>query len=279
MRAGSSISDVVSGRQCKKGPSETMHIQTRRLSAAAAGAVYRLHDAVYRELNNDEHYRSRTIERIATLFGRDGMCFGAFCDGELAGYSGLRFPTPGATTISSELGFANHRLRYIAEFDGSCVERSYRGHGLQSRLIAARATSSLVVGRPLCFATVAMTNVYSLVNFLEYGMRGVALHKMYDGFHRLIMARDHTAPSYRQVSRRQLFNEQPDEGAFAEVFATGGQLERVVKEGPRFTFEFVWGDECRSATDWVKCFNEKDLFENELDEISIDPVEFEGRWH
>lgn len=255
-----------------------MQARIRILDSSCAEEVFNLHNEVYHEFSNNELYRSRDLHRISTLFESHAMCFGAYEGSRLVGYSGVRFPDPEATSISSELGFAPDRVRYIGEFDGSCVSSASRGQGLQYQLIVARARASLFRRRPMALATVAVGNMYSLINFLEYGMKGVALHQMYDGFARIIMARDHSdAIDLDNVMTRTIKGEML-KSEIADIFASGGQLVRVVRSGRTFTQVFAWLKGRQGSSDWVDTFNRKPLFDTRECNVA-DPIEFEGRWN
>ncbi len=180
----------------------TTSITIRRLDLSHVEAIFTLHKTVYEHVGDDHIYRARELTHIEEVFAPDAMCFGAFHQGALVGYSSVRFPDADHAGMSAELGFTPARILMLAEFDASCVIPESRGMGLQARLIEARARASLIRGRPLSLATVGPKNVYSLRNFLAYGMRGVALRRLPSGEDRFVMGRDHGDSLSRAETRR-----------------------------------------------------------------------------
>lgn len=235
-------------------------LEIRRLDASHLEPVFALHNAVYEHVGDEAIYRGRDHTHIAAVFAPDALCFGAFLEGALIGYSSVRFPGPAHHGWASALGFSPVRLPLIAEFDASCVLPASRGMGLQGLLIEVRARASLMRGRPVSLAIVGPKNVYSLRNFLLYGMRGVALHRLPTGEDRFVMARDHSDPLTRVETRRERRPVDLSSEEIEAVLRSGGQLDRVVKEGDNWHYEFVWFADTGDARTWVETFEARDFF-------------------
>lgn len=235
-------------------------LEIRRLNATYMEQIFALHNAVYEQVGDDTIYRGRDHAHIAAAFAPDALCFGAFLEGALLGYSSVRFPGPAHHGWASALGFSPARLPLIAEFDASCVLPASRGMGLQGILIEVRARASLVRGRPVSLAIVGPKNVYSLRNFLLYGMRGVALHRLPTGEDRFVMARDHSDPLTRVETRRERLPVGLSREEIEAVLRSGGQLDRVLREGDTWRYEFAWFADNEDARTWVETFEARDFF-------------------
>lgn len=235
-------------------------LEIRRLDAGYIDPIFALHNAVYQQVGDDTLYRGRDHAQIAAVFAPDALCFGAFLEGALIGYSSVRFPGPAHPGWASALGLSPARLPLTAEFDASGVLPDSRGVGLQGLLIEVRARASLMRGRPLSLAIVGPHNVYSLRNFLLYGMRGVALHRLPTGEDRFVMARDHSDPLTRVETRRERRPVGLSREEIEAVLRSGGQLDRVFQEGDTWHYEFVWFADIRDARTWVETFEARDFF-------------------
>lgn len=235
-------------------------VTIRVLDASHADTIFALHNTVYEQVGDDTIYRGRDYAHIVEVFAPDAMCFGAFLNGALVGYSSVRFPGAGHQGLSALLGFTPARIPLLAEFDASCVLPASRGLGLQALLIEVRARASLMRGRPLSLAIVGPRNVYSLRNFLAYGMRGVALHRLPTGEDRFVMARDHSDSQSRAVTRRERFPIDRTHEDIQAVLRSGGQLDRVVREGETWLHEFVWPADVANERSWVETFEARDFF-------------------
>lgn len=234
--------------------------EIRLLDVGYMERIFTLHNAVAEQVGDDTLFRGRDHAQIAAVFAPDALCFGAFLEGALIGYSSVRFPGPAHHGWASAPGFSPARLPLIAEFDASCVLPAWRGTGLQGLLIEVRARASLMRGRPLSLAIVGPKNVYSLANFLFYGMRGVALHQLPTGEDRFVMARDHSDPLTRVETRRERRPVGLSREEIEGVLRSGGQLERVLKEGDIWQYEFVWSADIGDARTWVETFEARDFF-------------------
>ena len=235
-------------------------IKIRRLDTSYVEAIFALHKTVYEHVGDNHIYRGREFAHIEEVFAPDAMCFGAFHEGALVGYSSVRFPDADHRGMSAEFGFTPARILMLAEFDASCVIPVSRGMGLQALLIEARARASLIRGRPLSLATVGPKNVYSLRNFLAYGMRGVALRRLPSGEDRFVMARDHGDSYTRAETRRARHPVGQTHDEIQHVLRSGGQLDRVVKEGESWLHEFVWFADTANERSWVDTFEARDFF-------------------
>lgn len=235
-------------------------VQIRPLDISHVEAIFALHNTVYEQVGDDHIYRGRDHANIDAVFAPDALCFGAFIDGGLIGYSSVRFPGSDHKGWTTAPGFSPKRLPLLAEFDASCVLPAARGKGLQALLIEVRARASLMRGRPLSLAIVGPKNVYSLRNFLNYGMRGVALHRLPTGEDRFIMARDHSDPLARAQTKRTQLPVGLSRDEIAAVLHSGGQLDRVVKEGADWHYEFVWFADVTNERSWVEAFEARDFF-------------------
>lgn len=241
-------------------PNSSGGIAIRRLETGHEEAVFALHNAIYDLVGDDHIYRGRDHANIAAVFAPDALCFGAFIDGALMGYSSVRFPGPGHAGWAGAPGFSPARLPLLAEFDASCVLPAARGRGLQGLLIEVRARASLMRGRPLSLAIVGPKNVYSLRNFLHYGMRGVALHRLPTGEDRFIMARDHSDPLTRAETKRARVPVGLSREEVETLLRSGGQLDRVVKDGADWLYEFAWFADIAHDRSWVETFEARDFF-------------------
>lgn len=235
-------------------------LKIQRLSPSHADLVHALHRTVYEEVGDDHIYRGRDYDHIVEVFAPDAMCFGAFLDGALVGYSSVRFPGADHHGLSAALGFSLARIPLLAEFDASCVLSASRGLGLQALLIEARARASLMRGRPLSLAIVGPRNVYSLRNFLAYGMRGVALRQLPSGEDRFVMARDHSDSLTRAEARRERIPVGLTHDEIQAILRSGGQLDRVVRDGKDWLYDFVWFADVVNETSWVAAFEARDFF-------------------
>lgn len=235
-------------------------ITIRRLDPSHVEAIFTLHKTVYEHVGDDHIYRGREFAHIEEVFTPAAMCFGAFHHGALVGYSSVRFPGTDHRGLSAALGFTPARIPMLAEFDASCVIPESRGMGLQALLIEARARASLMRGRPLSLAIVGPKNVYSLRNFLAYGMRGVALRQLPSGEDRFVMARDHGDSLSRAEMRRDRLPVGLTHDEIQAVLHSGGQLDRVVKEGERWLYEFVWFADIAHERSWVETFEARNFF-------------------
>ncbi len=235
-------------------------LDIRRLDASYMEPIFDLHNAVYEQVGDDTIYRGRDHAHIEAVFAPDALCFGAFLDGALIGYSSVRFPGPDHEGWAAAPGFSPARLPLIAEFDASCVLPASRGMGLQGLLIEVRARASLMRGRPLSLAIVGPKNVYSLRNFLLYGMRGVALHCLPTGEDRFIMARDHSDPLHRAETRRERMPVGLSRAEIEAVLRSGGQLDRVLKDGDIWLYEFVWFADIVDGRTWTETFEARNFF-------------------
>lgn len=238
----------------------TDDVTIRRLDGTFIEPIFEMHNRVYEEIGRDDLYRARDHDHIADLFGDDGLCFGAFLGGRLVGYSSVRFPAAEGDGLSAQLGFAPAQRRYIAECDASCVLPDARGRRLQERLIEVRARGGLARGRVLGMAIVGPKNVYSLRNFLQYGMRGVALHRIASGEDRMVMARDHSELPNRLENNRERRPVGISCDEIQAILRSGGQLDRVIQDGDEWHYEFVWFAHIADERSWVDAFNTKDFF-------------------
>lgn len=235
-------------------------ITIRRLGPDFLEPVFEMHNCVYEEIHCNDLYRARDHDHIADVFDEDGMCFGAFLGGRLVGYGSVRFPYEDSEGLAAQLGFAPSHLRYIGECDASCVLPEARGRRLQERLIEVRARGSLTRGRVLGMAIVGPTNVYSLRNFLQYGMRGVALHRIPSGEDRMVMARDHSELLTRTERKRERRPVGISRDEIVAILKSGGQLDRVFQDRDGWSYEFVWFADVTDERSWVEAFNAKDFF-------------------
>lgn len=195
-----------------------------------------VHRAVIASLPDRTLFRDVDDGYLQSFLAPDADCFGVFDGERIVAYAAVRYPAflPDTARLA---GLSEEDAGRVAEFDGSAVLPGYRGRGLQRVFNEVRARAGLSRGCDWSIATVSPANPYSLRNFLDYGMTGRALTRLYGGVSRLVVGRDHAAAP-EAATGPSVVCPCSDLDAVAGLFARGGRLVAIVAEDvPSFRFE------------------------------------------
>ena len=107
--------------------------------------------------------------------------------GELAGFLMLRFPGAAEDNLGVYAGIAPDEMNQVAHMESVTVRPSYRGHGLQRRLVDRGETLVRKMGYKYSMCTVAPQNQWSLANMQAAGYSIVATVPKYGGLMRHIL--------------------------------------------------------------------------------------------
>jgi hypothetical protein len=174
----------------------------RKLRVADLNSLYDIYSETASESDKVLYYSDRSVESFFRNLNDGGIYIGAFLANRLIGYSGVTFPVNAQMCISRAAGIACQVIPLMAEFDGSCVLRHYRGRGLQLRLSEMRTHASIRCGRPFSVGVVADHNTWSLKNFMRFGMKVRGILDKEDTSAWYVIVGDHArsmADSYEEI--------------------------------------------------------------------------------
>ena len=115
------------------------------------------------------------------------------CQGKetIAGFFMVAFPGPIEKNLGNHIGMTYEELCGVAHMDSVVILPEFRGHGLQSKMVA-KAEEILLTETDyrVWMCTVHPDNKYSLNNMLSHGYEVVAEALKYGGFRRFILKKE-----------------------------------------------------------------------------------------
>ena len=167
-----------------------MPFAARWLDDGDLDALYALHDKVVRNVDHPHMFRADTRAFMAKQLDRRGRTVGAFVGEAIVAYAAISFPDADPDNLGRDLPLTAQQLDRVADYDGSAVDPTYRGNGLQRLLSEIRNAYALSCGRHHILGTVSPLNPVSLANFLKLGFRVRGLKPKYGGALRYLIHRD-----------------------------------------------------------------------------------------
>lgn len=153
-------------------------------------SLFKLHLSVIAGLHHPHAFRPDSRCFMEQQINRRGRTVGVFCGDDLVAYAAISFPDADPDNLGRDLPLPEDELGAVANYDGSAVNRLYRGNQFQRRMTDVRHRWALLHGRHHILGTVSPFNPVSLQNFLALGCRVKALKTKYGGMLRLIIHRD-----------------------------------------------------------------------------------------
>lgn len=127
-----------------------------------------------------------------------GIVFKAEEHGEIGAFSLIHIPGITAHNLGLYAGLDNETLLKCAHMDSLAVKPAFRGHRLQSRLLAQGEEYLAAISCCHLFGTVHPKNKYSLNNFLKMGYKILATTQTYGSLPRHILYKDISIPPSKE---------------------------------------------------------------------------------
>lgn len=146
------------------------NIIIRKGTAADTEAFIRLLQEVREEMEHKEWFYLDPPEDVREMMETGIMQMWVAMDGErMAAAFDLLIPGLEEYNYGYDLGFSEEELHQVVNMDSAAVCRSYRGRGLQGRLLRIAEESLRGQGRRILLCTVHPENRFSLQNVLKQG--------------------------------------------------------------------------------------------------------------
>lgn len=128
---------------------------------------------------DSEYFVRRHIEE-------KGFTLKAVVDDEIAGFLTIRFPKDEADNLGDYVKLSEEEKRYVAHMESAAVLPSYRGMGIQKKLMAWGEEIIQKTEYKYLMGTAHPENVFSVNNFLKLGYEIVAEDEKYGGYPRYV---------------------------------------------------------------------------------------------
>lgn len=133
---------------------------------------------------------------IRDILTEDGFIIGAWEEktGEMAGYFSVVFPDS-KDNMGKYAGLSEEELSHVVYLDSAAVKKTYRGNGLQSKMLEAAEKELTEIQKSKGAAcqyrmcTVHPENRYSLENMMQNGYKILARTELYGGLDRYILGK------------------------------------------------------------------------------------------
>lgn len=176
-----------------------------KLEAQHSEAFERLQHYVYDQLEHKEQLSTLSHDEIYNILAGNGMIVGVFTEERLIAARALLVPDVDEDEhLGKDAGLSRDQLKEVIYQEISLVEPNYRGQRLQQQMGEWLNLRLREADQPYQFicATVAPTNLPSMVDKLKQGMEIVAIKEKYGGKLRYIFIKNikNPSPSFYKTS-------------------------------------------------------------------------------
>ncbi len=165
-------------------------LEMQYMTSRDATAVYEAMQTVRAQLEQKELYIADELPYIRACITCRGFGVKAVCEGKLAGFLLVSFPSEtDEEHLGHDICLNPEEFSHVAYIDSAAVLPEYRGRGLQRKMIEFAERSVRLEGYRYLLATVSPDNRYSLRNLNVLGYETVCRSVKYGGFERCVMCK------------------------------------------------------------------------------------------
>ena len=119
----------------------------------------------------------------------EDYCFGAYCEGRLAGFTMMVANRVSPRNYGAYIGYTEERQKKCVTMEMSIVDDDFRGFGLQKLFVAIREEEARKAGAEEALVSVAPENEYSLANLISTGYVIIDTRPLHEGAVRHILSK------------------------------------------------------------------------------------------
>lgn len=165
-----------------------MNIKTAKENDAKR--IYELMLSVYEGLSNKEIFMCDDLDYVERHIEKEGFTVLAEEDSKLAGFLMVRFPMASEDNLGRDLKLAEETLFRVAHLESAVVSPTFRGMGLQGKMIQYAIETLKKTGYRFLCATVSPDNPASYLTLERAGLEHKLTKEKYGGKMRRIYMRE-----------------------------------------------------------------------------------------
>ncbi|RQW23017.1 GNAT family N-acetyltransferase [Bacillus sp. C1-1] len=173
-------------------------LHLKQISEEQIEALLRLQEIVFMNLKQKDQLSTLTKEEFKRILTGEGYMVGVFCKEQLIAARALLKPrSEESEHLGLDAGLTKDQLNQVVYQEISLVHPEFRGNRLQQRMGNWLMQNLVNEGSSYSFicATVAPTNLASLIDKFKQGLEVVALKEKYGGKLRFVFFKDLNDPS------------------------------------------------------------------------------------
>ena len=151
--------------------------------------IARIMDEAYRQMECKDWFCTDDAPFLERHVRDEGFILKAAAEDVIAGFLVVRYPGSAPDNLGIYLGLSDDDLGLTAHMESAAVQSSYRGHGIQKRLMEEAESLLRRQGYRYLMGTAHPDNIYSVNNFLRLGYEVAGEDMKYGGLPRYIFCR------------------------------------------------------------------------------------------
>ena len=160
----------------------------RRCSEADLNDVMDLQYKIKESLPDPGLYAVLEEEGVHESLCED-YCFGAYCNGRLAGFTMMVANRVSPRNYGAYIGYPEERQKQCVTMELTIVNDDFRGYGLQKFFVNLREEEARRAGATEALVSIAPDNKYSLDNIISSGYEIVDTRPLHEGAIRHILSK------------------------------------------------------------------------------------------
>lgn len=147
-----------------------MNLQIRKGTTEDIALFLQFLEEIREEMTRKDWLYLDTLESVCNMMSEKKMDFWLAMDGpQVAAVFSVLYPGLEPENYGFDLDFSEEELMQVVHMDTAAVHKSYRGMGLQGKMVCMAEKTLSGQGRKILLSTVHPENKFSLNNMLRQG--------------------------------------------------------------------------------------------------------------
>lgn len=172
---------------------KNLHFEIRKATVSEHETVISLIQTVVKTMAHKEWFAADGADHTRMMLSSgQGCAYVAHCieTNEIAGVFMTDAPGTSPENLGNDIGLLREQLPYVAHMDVACVLPTYRGYGLQKKLMLHAEKHLKEQGYRYLCCTIHPENKYSLNSATALGYEVQTICEKYGGYLRAVLKKD-----------------------------------------------------------------------------------------